>query len=200
MLMEIGGHIPQLPNTARRAAAALLFVAAMGGAAETASARGLDCADPDYQAAQPAQGGAMLCRLNAVRTTPLAEDPELDAAAEEKLDEIMQYRHVSHTPDPTDPSPFTPLKDNKALIPPWSIGENIAIGAGSLGGARAIFSDWWWSPSHRANILNGAFTGVGFAERHIPRIIMDVDQEYGPTIEHETLTDETIWVTEFWGP
>lgn len=189
-----------MPNAVRRVAAAMLFVVAMGGAVKTASARGLECADPGYQVPRSAQIGAMLCRMNDVRTTPLVENSQLDAAAEEKLDEIVRYRHVSHTPDPADPSPFTPIRDNMTLTPPWSIGENIAIGTGNLGRARAIFRAWWWSPTHRANILNSAFTSVGFAERHIPRVVMDVDQEDGPTLMHETLVDETIWVAEFEGP
>jgi uncharacterized protein YkwD len=43
----------------------------------------------------------------------------------------------------------------------WSIGENLAWGAGRNGSARSIVAAWMRSPGHRANILNGRFTEIG---------------------------------------
>jgi uncharacterized protein YkwD len=43
----------------------------------------------------------------------------------------------------------------------WTVGENIAWGAGSNATPRAIVSMWMHSPPHRANILNGSFHQVG---------------------------------------
>jgi uncharacterized protein YkwD len=42
----------------------------------------------------------------------------------------------------------------------WSLGENIAYGAGTLGTPAAIVSAWMGSPPHRANILT-RFRDVG---------------------------------------
>ena len=55
----------------------------------------------------------------------------------------------------------------------WTVGENIAWGAGSSATPRAIVSMWMHSPRHRANILNGHFheIGVGLvAGAPVPRV------------------------------
>jgi uncharacterized protein YkwD len=48
----------------------------------------------------------------------------------------------------------------------WSIGENLAWGAGSAGTPVRIVGAWMRSPGHRANILNARFReiGVGIAQ------------------------------------
>jgi uncharacterized protein YkwD len=43
----------------------------------------------------------------------------------------------------------------------WTVGENIAWGAGSNATPRAIVLTWMHSPPHRANILNGSFHQIG---------------------------------------
>ena len=43
----------------------------------------------------------------------------------------------------------------------WSLGENIAYGAGTRGTAAAIVSAWMGSAPHRANILTPRFRDVG---------------------------------------
>jgi uncharacterized protein YkwD len=43
----------------------------------------------------------------------------------------------------------------------WSIGENLAWGAGSAGTPARIVRAWMRSPGHRANILNGQFREIG---------------------------------------
>ena len=43
----------------------------------------------------------------------------------------------------------------------YSLGENLAWGAGELATPRLIVRAWMNSPGHRANILNGAYRDVG---------------------------------------
>lgn len=43
----------------------------------------------------------------------------------------------------------------------WTIGENLAWGAGSAGTPASIVAAWMHSAGHRANILNGRFREIG---------------------------------------
>jgi uncharacterized protein YkwD len=43
----------------------------------------------------------------------------------------------------------------------WSVGENLAWGAGSAAAPAQIVSAWMHSPPHRANILNRRFREIG---------------------------------------
>ena len=49
------------------------------------------------------------------------------------------------------------LRDTRA----WSIGENLAWGAGTAGMPAVIVSAWMRSPGHRRNILDGSFREIG---------------------------------------
>jgi len=43
----------------------------------------------------------------------------------------------------------------------WTVGENLAWGAGSRSTPREIVSSWMQSPGHKANILNPRFREIG---------------------------------------
>ncbi len=43
----------------------------------------------------------------------------------------------------------------------WTVGENLAWGAGSRSTPREIVASWMESPGHKANILNGRFREIG---------------------------------------
>jgi uncharacterized protein YkwD len=43
----------------------------------------------------------------------------------------------------------------------WSIGENLAWGAGAAGMPAVIVNAWMHSPGHRRNILDGVFREIG---------------------------------------
>jgi uncharacterized protein YkwD len=56
----------------------------------------------------------------------------------------------------------------------WTVGENIAWGAGSHATPASIVWGWMHSPPHRANILNGGFhqIGVGLVNgAPVPRVL-----------------------------
>ena len=87
---------------------------------------------------------------------PLLEDPELDALAEIRADEIIIY-FEHERPDGSDC--FTVMKDYKCTL----CGENIAAGQGD---PKDVVEAWMNSPGHRANIMNKDFKkiGVGYSE------------------------------------
>jgi uncharacterized protein YkwD len=43
----------------------------------------------------------------------------------------------------------------------WTVGENLAWGAGERATPSAIVQAWMNSPGHRANILSGSFREIG---------------------------------------
>jgi Cysteine-rich secretory protein family len=45
----------------------------------------------------------------------------------------------------------------------WTVGENLAWGAGELSSARGLVNAWMNSPPHRANIVKPAYREIGIA-------------------------------------
>ena len=87
---------------------------------------------------------------------PLLEDPELDALAQIRADEIIIY-FEHERPDGSDC--FTVMKDYKCTL----CGENIAAGQGE---PKDVVEAWMNSPGHRDNIMNKDFKkiGIGYSE------------------------------------
>ena len=82
---------------------------------------------------------------------PLTEDPELDALAQIRADEIVVYfEHIR--PDGSDC--FTVMEDYKCTL----CGENIAAGQGN---PKDVVDAWMDSEGHRANIMNKDFKKIG---------------------------------------
>ena len=158
-----------------------------------------ECGDPDYRAPEQAQIGSMLCRFNKARSLPLIEDPELEAAAEAKLEDIVGCRHFSHRPCAEDEDPFLHTKEIKGTEGVWVMGEDLAYGEGPEGKVRWLFGAWRQSSTHWSNIINERFTHVGFARKHVRRIVMDVDTTGGLTYGKVVLRNVTLWAAEFWG-
>jgi uncharacterized protein YkwD len=85
----------------------------------------------------------------------LAEDPQLEKAAQDHSDDMAARNFFDHTnPDGADPGQRITAAGYK-----WSTyGENIAQGQQT---AQAVMESWMNSPGHRANILNCSFKDIG---------------------------------------
>ncbi len=97
---------------------------------------------------------------NAVRTeqglAPLQWDDSLAQAAKAHADLILQNGQLSHG-FPGEPS--LDARAGQAGAHFQTIAENIAQGSS----AESIQKEWMNSPPHRANILDGRLTAVGFS-------------------------------------
>ncbi|MFE7167902.1 sigma-70 family RNA polymerase sigma factor [Streptomyces sp. NPDC057616] len=85
----------------------------------------------------------------------LAEDPQLEQAAQGHSDDMAARGFFDHTnPDGADPGQRITAAGYK-----WSTyGENIAQGQQT---PQAVMESWMNSPGHRANILNCSFKDIG---------------------------------------
>ncbi|MEU5090664.1 sigma-70 family RNA polymerase sigma factor [Streptomyces sp. NPDC021356] len=86
---------------------------------------------------------------------PLAEVPQLDAAAQGHSDDMAARGFFDHTnPDGKDPGDRITAAGYR-----WSTyGENIARGQQT---PASVMDSWMHSPGHRANILNCSFKDIG---------------------------------------
>lgn len=91
----------------------------------------------------------------AVGCGPLAEDPQLEKAAQSHSDDMAARTFFDHTnPDGADPGQRITAAGYR-----WSTeGENIAQGQQT---PAAVMDSWMNSPGHRANILNCSFKDIG---------------------------------------
>lgn len=131
----------------------------------------------------------MLCRLNAVRLVKVTENPALDAAAQEKINEIIGCETFSHTPCIAEDPAEGPFDHLAKPADPWHVAENLAWGAGDFGSVSSIFQAWRASDEHWPNIKNEQFTEIGIAARHVPSIVLN-GVKYDNTL---------VWATEFLG-
>lgn len=108
------------------------------------------------------------CLLNARRALaglrPLRWDACLDRAAERHARDMVRRRYFAHS----SLSGRTVAQRARAAgyLPRggrWSLGENLAWGAGSRATAVATVRGWLRSPPHRRNILGRGFRDVGIA-------------------------------------
>jgi uncharacterized protein YkwD len=107
-----------------------------------------------------------LCLLNDQRgdrgLRPLRLNSRLAAAARGHSRDMVARGYFSHT-GPGGVTFDRRLRRTGYVngARPWTIGENIAWGSGSLATPSAIVRAWMNSPGHRRNILDGAFEEIG---------------------------------------
>ena len=86
---------------------------------------------------------------------PLTLDNTLVQVARYKSDSMIQYNYFDHTnPDGTQ---YTNLLQTLGYTY-TTAGENIAYNTSD---AVELFTQWWNSPGHRANMMNASYTKVG---------------------------------------
>lgn len=91
----------------------------------------------------------------AARLVPLAENSKLALAAEEKVADMFRQQYFAHTsPDGRRPWSFFAAQGYRYL----AAGENLAVDFLTAAEAEQAFLA---SPTHRANILNPAYTEIG---------------------------------------
>lgn len=87
----------------------------------------------------------------------LKENPVLDAAAAEKLQDMINSNYFAHT-SPAGVSPWFWIEKNKYSFD--YAGENLALGFST---AKETVDAWINSPSHRENLLNANYREIGIA-------------------------------------
>ncbi len=114
---------------------------------------------------------ATLCLINRERAArgeqPLRANSDLGHAAQGHSESMAAGSYFEHV----GPDGLTPLGRARACgyisgePAPYEVGENIAWASLREATPAAIVAAWMASPSHRANILNGAFrdSGIGVA-------------------------------------
>lgn len=109
---------------------------------------------------------ATLCLMNAQRTARglprLRAHESLAAAAGRYARQMVSKGFFDHT-SPGGSTMVTRIKGTAYLrgVVSWSVGENLAWGAGARATPRATVDAWMRSSGHRANILNRDFDEVG---------------------------------------
>jgi uncharacterized protein YkwD len=113
--------------------------------------------------------GSELCLINRVRAHfglhPLAFNADLRDSAIGHSDSMVVHHYFAHE----GPGGSVDSRISRAgylhRAGSFTIGENIATGAGRSGSPWEIFQDWMHSPPHRANILDPGYrdAGVGVA-------------------------------------
>ncbi len=104
---------------------------------------------------------ALIDGTNAARAadnlTALHENPLLDAAAQDKANDMVANNYFAHT----SPAGLTPWYwFEKVGYPFSSAGENLAV---NFADSADVTNAWLNSPEHRVNILNAGFTEIGMA-------------------------------------
>jgi hypothetical protein len=107
---------------------------------------------------------------------PLAVNPILQEAAQEKANDMAKNNYFAHT-SPAGLSPWYWFV--KAGYDFSSAGENLAV---NFSDSKDVMDAWMNSPGHRANILNANYTEIGVAAAEgtyngIPTVF--VVQEFG---------------------
>lgn len=108
------------------------------------------------------------CRLNARRARaglrPLRWDACLDRAAERHARDMVRRRYFAHASlggrtlvQRARAAGYLPRRGR------WTLGENLAWGAGRRATAVATVRGWLRSPPHRRNVLTARFRDVGIA-------------------------------------
>jgi uncharacterized protein YkwD len=112
--------------------------------------------------------GSTLCLLNDARRArglpSLRHNPVLAAAATRHAGDMAARAYFSHI-SPDGRSFLDRVKQVGYLTGRerrWTVGENLAWGAGQRAAPGEIFSAWMRSSPHRANILSHRFREVGF--------------------------------------
>jgi uncharacterized protein YkwD len=154
------------------AALATLAIALASPVAGATAAGGPPCgnstASPGRSSLQ-SMGASELCLINLVRIhhhlVPLSFNSDLRESATGHSDSMVVNGYFAHE----GPGGSVDSRISRAgylfRAQFFTIGENIAAGAGRGGSPRAILLDWLRSPPHRANILDPGYrdAGVGVA-------------------------------------
>jgi uncharacterized protein YkwD len=144
-------------------------LAAASPAAASRAHRASACVGADVLPAntQPAAvTSTTLCLLNVQRSLhglrPLHAQPKLAAAATAFSQQMVQQGFFNHV-SPSGSTLTTRIDKTHytAGARSWSLGENIAWGAGSQATPGQIVNAWMHSAGHKANILNGTFKEIG---------------------------------------
>lgn len=123
---------------------------------------------------------ATLCLLNRERTgrglNKLTSDGQLGKAAQNFSARMVRQRFFDHV-CPGGSTLNSRVRGTSYLDGPvrgWSLGENIAWGAGTRATPASIVRSWMNSAGHRRNILDGRFRhiGIGIATG-APRDVQD---------------------------
>jgi len=113
---------------------------------------------------------------------------QLAAAAQAKADDMAKRNYWSHvTPDGKQPAEFVEQAGYAYTV----TGENLAYGFNS---SQAVINGWMNSQSHKENLLNPAYTDVGFGVAHAASfqghknetIVVAVYGEPGAVLSHTT--------------
>jgi uncharacterized protein YkwD len=150
--------------TATLALAGVLATSAPGASTARAATAAGACrlADRPVQAATVARArGATLCLLNRIRRrhrlAALRPNGRLRAAATAHSRAMVRRRFFAH-------GAYVSRIQHTGYLAragSWSVGENIAWGAGPLATPRAIVAIWMHSPPHRENILSPVYREIG---------------------------------------
>lgn len=110
---------------------------------------------------------ATLCLLNAERRSQglarLRSDGQLAKAARRFSAHMVRERFFDHV-SPSGSTLSSRVRGTSYLrgrVRSWSLGENLAWGAGKRATPRSIVDAWMKSPGHRANILDERFRHIG---------------------------------------
>jgi uncharacterized protein YkwD len=109
---------------------------------------------------------ATLCLLNRQRAAHglpgLREQPSLAHAARSYAHLMVRERFFDHV-SPSGSTMSQRVKRTRYLrgVRGWSLGENLAWGAGPNAAPASIVRAWMRSPGHRRNILDGTFREIG---------------------------------------
>jgi len=93
-------------------------------------------------------------------------DPQLAKSSKGKCDDMVSQNYWGHTaPNGTEPWNFLRLA---GIVKYQKAGENLAYG---FSNAQDVVIGWMNSPTHKANIVDPAFTNEGFAVCESPNFI-----------------------------
>lgn len=156
-----------------------------------APAHGADCSGADLlpvAASLSTAKSATLCLLNNERAArglvSLSSQPTLEAAATSYSQAMVRQGFFGHV-SPEGQTISERLASYTGSASSWRTGENLAWGEGALATPSSIVRGWMQSPSHRDNILNGAFReiGIGIAggtpNRSLPAVSATYTTEFG---------------------
>ena len=91
---------------------------------------------------------------------PLAEDPLLARAADQKLADMIKSNYFAHvSPQGAGPDVWVKKERYRYIL----VGENLAMG--NFEDAEDLIRAWMESPGHRANIMNPKYREIGVAAR-----------------------------------
>jgi uncharacterized protein YkwD len=109
---------------------------------------------------------AVLCLLNRERAAhdlrPLHGNARLRRAAQGHSRDMVRRHYFEHdTPDGRTMVDRVRAAGYLRSGRSWTVGENIAWGAGAFATPAHVVDMWMHSSGHRANILNGAYREIG---------------------------------------